>query len=151
MNKPRTGMIIQSHACDIVNNQRPMVEALRKVPPTPRLLIGLIASATVAIYTPLLVLVLTGRMVNALLGAWIPNLICIAVLALITLAANKFGKVMLISVILAISLDLYVLSLGVRISTYNHLYRDWPTYLNVTTFCLLNAYLFTKYKKAVGL
>lgn len=151
MNKPERGMIIQSRGGEITNSQTPLAEAMRDIHPIPRLLLGLLASAAISIYAPLLLLTLTGQMVNSLLGAWIPNLISIVVLALITLAANKFGRVMLVSTILAIALDLYIISLGLRTTTYRSLYLNWPQYLNVTTFCLLNGYLFTKYKKAVGL
>jgi len=151
MNKPQKAMIIQAHHTDVADHQMPLSQTLRGLHRAPRLGLGLLASATIAIYTPLLVLTLTGQMLNSLLGAWIPNLICIAVLCLITLVANKFGKVMLVSAILAISLDLYIVSLSLRTATYRGLYLDWPHYLNVTTFCLLNGYLFSKYKEATNL
>lgn len=151
MNKPQRGMIVQSRGGEITNSQTPLAEAMRDIHPIPRLLFGLLVSAAIAIYAPLIFLTLTGQMVNALLGDWIPNLISIVVLALITLVANKFGRVMLVSMILAIAFDLYMVSLGMRTRTYRSLYLNWPQYLNVTTFCLLNGYLFTKYKKAVGL
>lgn len=151
MNKPLKAMIIQGHDTDVANNQTPLAQTLQGLHPIPRLGLGLITCAAVAIYTPLLLLTLTGQMVNSLLGAWIPNLISIVVLALITLIANKFERVMLVSAILAIALDLYIVSLGVRTSTYRSLYLNWPHYLNVTTFCLLNGSLFVRYKKAVGL
>ncbi len=99
----------------------------------------------------MLILTLTGEWVNSLLGASLINAACIAVVALITLVANKIGRVMLINAFLALAFDLYWTSLVVRMYTMHNWSSAWPNYFDVTTVFLLNGFLFLRYKRAADL
>lgn len=151
MKKPSTGMIIQPHG-EITNSQTPLAQALRNLHPIPRLAFGLIGCAAISVYAPMLVLTLTGKWVNFMLGQSLINAACIAVVALVTLAANKVGRVMLVSAALALAFDLYWTSLSVRIYTGHDWWRyGWPNYFDVTAVFLLNGFLFLRYKQAADL
>ena len=151
MKKTQNSMIIQPHG-EIANKQVPLQEALREVHPIPRLLIGVFICAVFAFYTPLLFLTLTGYFLNTVIGeTWI-NLACVLALALVSLGANKIGRVLLCSVILAFAFDAYWTSLVVRMySAHDWLKYGWTNYFDVTAIFLLNGFLFRLYKKAAAL
>jgi len=134
----------------IQNKQTPLADALQDIPPFPRLVLGLLLSAIVAFYAPLLLLVLTNSR-NNILGDWVVNSICVAVLMLINLVSNKFGRVMPVAAVLAIVFNVYVVSLTMRTHTLGDWQNYWQNFFFTTVVFPLNGYLFLKYKQAASL
>lgn len=134
----------------ITNHQEGLADMLRSLNPFPRFVLGLVGCAVLAYCVPMLVITFTGVW-NNILGMWLVNTIVISVLIVQNLIGNKARRVFLTGVAFAALLDFYALSLIVRTRTLRD-WNDWWLQLLIPAIvCLLNAFLFIKYKKVADL
>lgn len=136
----------------IINNQRTAVEALLTLKPLPRFVVGLVGSAVLAFYIPLIMITLTGKWINNLTGdAWLANLIGIMVLLAQNLIGNKIKRIMPTGIIFAVLMLCYYGGLIIRGWGWGDWKGWWPFLFFSAVSYPLNAYVLLKYKRATDL
>ena len=127
-----------------------MFEKLRELDPRLRFVAGLIFCAVVAYYIPLVLIALTGIWVNNL-TMMMQLVICTALLIVLNLVGNRLDKVFLTNIVLAVIVDCYEAFDLTRTSNWSAWHNCWMLFFFPTIACLLNAWLFLRFKAAAGL
>jgi len=141
-------MKTQNSQSSIQDNRGAMSEALRSLDPRICLAIGLVFSAVIGYYVPAILIALTGVWVNDLTMV-IPLLLSVTVLIVQNLIGNHFNKILLTGIVLGVALDGYYLDFMLR-TAVNPTWHDWwMVYFAPPASCILNAWLFLKFKKTV--
>ena len=94
----------------------------------------------------------------ALTGVWVNNLtmmlqlfIVVVILVIQNLIGNKLNKMLLVAAVFAVVVDGLELYLLVRLSPSLSFHRNWMLFFLPTAAFLMNAWLLSRYKAAVGL
>jgi hypothetical protein len=123
---------------------------LRKMSPRSRFTIGLLTSAILGYYVPILLIAMTGRWVNALTDL-VGLGVAATILILQNLIGNRLKRIMSVGVSFAFFLSglMFFLTL---LSGRRWVFKDhWPDEFLPIVACLINAWLLARYKNVVNL
>ncbi len=116
--------------------------------PTLRFVAGLIFCAVVAYYIPLVLIALTGIWVNNL-TMMVQLAVCTAFLIVLNLVGNRLNRVFLTNLVFVMIIDCYEVYDLARTSDWSAWHNWWMLFFFPTAACLLNAWLFLRFKAAV--
>ncbi len=143
-------MSAKNSSSSLQDNRSDLFESLRELDPSLRYAIGLVCCAVVAYYIPSIIIALTGLWVNNL-TMLLPLLISATVLVVQNLIGNRLNKILICGLIFAGTIDC---GQAYSVAHYPHSFA-WHVYLMLfffpTAACILNAWLFLRFKTAADL